>query len=55
MTLIGWIQIFLFCAVVTALVRPLGWYMTRVFNGGRTFSRLSFGRSRSRFTGRRCR
>jgi K+-transporting ATPase ATPase A chain len=36
MTLIGWIQILLFCAIVTALVRPLGWYMTRVFNGERT-------------------
>src|ERR1700737_926634 len=37
MTLIGWIQILLFCAIVVALVRPLGWYMTRVFNGERTF------------------
>ncbi len=37
MTLIGWIQIALFCAVVVALVRPLGGYMTRVFNGERTF------------------
>jgi K+-transporting ATPase ATPase A chain len=37
MTLIGWIQIALFCAVVVALVRPLGWYMTRVFNGESTF------------------
>ncbi|AUC98790.1 MULTISPECIES: potassium-transporting ATPase subunit KdpA [Bradyrhizobium] len=37
MTVIGWIQIILFCAVVTALVKPLGWYMTRVFNGERTF------------------
>src|ERR1700749_3406373 len=37
MTVIGWIQILLFCAVVTALVKPLGWYMTRVFNGERTF------------------
>jgi potassium-transporting ATPase potassium-binding subunit len=36
MTLIGWIQIVLFCAVVVALVRPLGGYMTRVFNGERT-------------------
>src|SRR6201994_161279 len=37
MTVIGWIQILLFCAVVVALVKPLGWYMTRVFNGERTF------------------
>jgi K+-transporting ATPase ATPase A chain len=33
MTLIGWIQIALFCAIVVALARPLGGYMTRVFNG----------------------
>jgi potassium-transporting ATPase potassium-binding subunit len=37
MTIIGWIQILLFCAIVVALVKPLGWYMTRVFNGERTF------------------
>ena len=37
MTVIGWIQILLFCAVVAALVVPLGGYMTRVFNGQRTF------------------
>src|ERR1700760_2907891 len=37
MTVLGWIQIILFCAVVVALVRPLGGYMTRVFNGERTF------------------
>lgn len=37
MTVIGWIQIFLFCAIVVALVKPLGWYMTRVFNGEATF------------------
>ena len=37
MTVIGWIQIVLFCAIVVALVKPLGWYMTRVFNGERTF------------------
>jgi K+-transporting ATPase ATPase A chain len=35
MTVIGWI--ILFCAIVIALVKPLGWYMTRVFNGERTF------------------
>jgi potassium-transporting ATPase potassium-binding subunit len=37
MTLVGWIQILLYCAIVVALVKPLGWYMTRVFNGERTF------------------
>ena len=37
MTLNGWIQIALYCAVVLALVKPLGLYMTRVFNGERTF------------------
>ncbi|MBB1089884.1 potassium-transporting ATPase subunit KdpA [Rhodopseudomonas palustris] len=33
MTLFGWIQILLFCAILIASVIPLGWYMTRVFNG----------------------
>ena len=37
MTIIGWIQILLYCAIVVALVKPLGWYMTRVFNGEHTF------------------
>jgi K+-transporting ATPase ATPase A chain len=37
MTAIGWIQIILYCAIIVALVKPLGWYMTRVFNGERTF------------------
>jgi len=37
MTVIGWFQIILYCAIVVALVKPLGWYMTRVFNGERTF------------------
>jgi len=37
MTVIGWIQILLYCAIVVALVKPLGWYMTRVFNGEHTF------------------
>ena len=36
MTLNGWFQIALFCAVVVALARPLGGYMTRVFTGERT-------------------
>ncbi len=37
MTAIGWTQIILYCAIVVALAKPLGWYMTRVFNGERTF------------------
>jgi len=37
MTIIGWIQILLYCAIVVALAKPLGWYMTRVFNGESTF------------------
>jgi potassium-transporting ATPase potassium-binding subunit len=37
MTVIGWMQIILYCAIIAALVKPLGWYMTRVFNGERTF------------------
>ncbi len=37
MTVIGWVQILLYCAIVIALVKPLGAYMTRVFNGERTF------------------
>ncbi|MER2269172.1 potassium-transporting ATPase subunit KdpA [Methylobacterium oxalidis] len=36
MTLNGWMQIALYCAVVLALVKPLGAYMTRVFSGERT-------------------
>jgi len=37
MIVIGWVQILLYCAIVAALVVPLGGYMTRVFNGERTF------------------
>jgi K+-transporting ATPase ATPase A chain len=37
MTVIGWIQILLYCAIVVAIVPFLGAYMTRVFNGERTF------------------
>ena len=36
MTLDGWIQVALFCAIVLALVKPLGLYMTRVFTGAPT-------------------
>ena len=37
MTMNGWIQIALFSVIVIALTKPLGGYMTRVFNGDRTF------------------
>jgi K+-transporting ATPase ATPase A chain len=37
MTVIGWLQIILYCVIIVAMVTPLGWYMTRVFNGERTF------------------
>jgi potassium-transporting ATPase potassium-binding subunit len=37
MTSNGWIQIALFSVIVIALTRPFGGYMTRVFNGERTF------------------
>ena len=36
MTINGWIQIALYCVILTLLVKPLGGYMTRVFNGERT-------------------
>lgn len=36
MTSIGWIEILLFCGAVLAVVKPLGGYMTAVFNGDRT-------------------
>ncbi len=37
MTVIGWIQILLYCAIVVALAKPLGGYITRVFSGEATF------------------
>src|SRR5499426_2947511 len=36
MTLVGWLQILLYCAIIVALVKPLGDYLTRVFNGEHT-------------------
>ena len=36
MTANGWIQIILFCAVIIALTKPLGGYMTAVFTGEKT-------------------
>ena len=35
MSLNGWIQILIFCGIVILLVKPLGGFMTRVFNGER--------------------
>jgi K+-transporting ATPase ATPase A chain len=37
MTLIGWIQILVYCAIIIAITPVLGGYMTKVFNGQRTF------------------
>ncbi len=37
MTLVGWAQIALFCLIIIALAKPLGWYINKVFNGERTF------------------
>ena len=37
MTWNGWLQIAVFVAVVLVLVKPLGLYMTKVFNGERTW------------------
>src|SRR5208282_3862822 len=40
MTANGWVQIAIYCAVIIAVTRPLGGYMTRVFNGDRTLLSL---------------
>src|SRR5580692_3487695 len=37
MTVIGWVQIIIFAAILIAITPVLGNYMTRVFNGERTF------------------
>jgi len=37
MTVIGWIEILLYCAIIVAITPVLGAYMTRVFSGERTF------------------
>jgi K+-transporting ATPase ATPase A chain len=37
MTAIGWVQILLYCVIIAAITPPLGAYMTRVFNGERTW------------------
>jgi len=47
MTFLGWLTIFLFVAVVTAVAIPLGSYMTAVYTGERTFlDRLLLGPER---------
>lgn len=43
MTINGWIQILVFCGILVLLVRPLGGYMTAVFNGERTPLTLVLG------------
>ncbi|MBV9335160.1 MAG: potassium-transporting ATPase subunit KdpA, partial [Solirubrobacterales bacterium] len=37
MTFLGWLTIFLFVTVLTALAMPLGRYMAAVYAGERTF------------------
>lgn len=37
MTINGWLQIFVFLALIFAVTKPLGLFMTRVFAGERTF------------------
>jgi K+-transporting ATPase ATPase A chain len=37
MTLIGWTQILIYCAIIIAITLVLGGYMTKVFGGERTF------------------
>src|SRR5271166_5810016 len=37
MTIIGWLQIFVFLALILAVTKPLGVFMTHVFAGERTF------------------
>ena len=37
MTVIGWVQILLYCAIIVAITPALGAYMTSVFSGERTF------------------
>jgi K+-transporting ATPase ATPase A chain len=40
MTAIGWAQILVYCVIIIAITPVLGAYMTRVFNGERTFLSL---------------
>ena len=43
MTLNGWIQIAIYCAILIAITKPLGGHLARVFNGERTFLSPVFG------------
>jgi potassium-transporting ATPase potassium-binding subunit len=43
MTIIGWLQIALFAAVIGLLTRPLGGYLARVYAGDKTFLRFLLG------------
>ncbi|MGN6516658.1 MAG: potassium-transporting ATPase subunit KdpA [Rhizomicrobium sp.] len=43
MTINGWIQIAIFCAILFVITKPLGGHLTRVFNGERTFLSPVFG------------
>jgi potassium-transporting ATPase potassium-binding subunit len=38
MTTNGWMQIFVFLALILAITKPLGVFMAKVFSGERTFS-----------------
>ncbi len=51
MTANGWIQIALFSAIVIAITRPFGGYMTRVFAGERTYCGRCCVRSSARSIG----
>src|SRR5262245_57676613 len=42
MTLLGWLQIFIFCGIVILIVRPFGGYLTRVYSGERTLLSFAF-------------
>src|SRR5215510_13976390 len=37
MTFNGWLQILLFIAIIIAIAKPIGVFMTHIFNGERTF------------------
>ncbi|TPL92306.1 potassium-transporting ATPase subunit KdpA [Mesorhizobium sp. B2-3-12] len=43
MTINGWIQILVYCGIIVLLVKPLGGYMHRVFNGDHTLLSPIFG------------
>ena len=51
MTVNGWLQIALYCVLLTLLVRPFGGYMTRVFAGEPTLLSPVLRRSSAASTG----